>query len=125
MGTTQLGERALTSSKLALASMATSPLTDHSVTLSKPGLALVGTSQLIDSSVRPVNVTNASVPKPKLQAGDRMTGQLLGTDGTNLHWMASTATVTPIKPVGKSLATPDSTGVVGICAAIARPACRR
>jgi len=119
VGTAQLAEHAVTSSKLALTSVGTSQLTDYAVTSSKLGLASVGTSQLTDNSVTTAKVTNASITKPKLSAGGGTAGQLLATDGTNLQWVATPATVTPINPLGNSITTLDSTGVVGYYAAIA------
>ena len=120
VGTTELAEQAVTSSKLALTSVGTSQLTDYAVTSSKLALASVGTSQLTDNSVTTAKVTNASITKPKLSAGGGTAGQLLGTDGTNLQWMASPATVTPINPLGNIVTTVDGAGMAGMYASIAR-----
>lgn len=119
VGTAQLAEHSVTSSKLALTSVGTSQLTDYAVTSSKLGLASVGTSQLTDNSVTTAKVTNASITKPKLSAGGGTAGQLLATDGTNLQWVAAPATVTPINPLGNAITTLDATGTVGLYAAIA------
>ena len=90
--------------------MGTTQLAEHSVTSSKLGLASVGTSQLTDNSVTTPKVTNASITKPKLSAGGGTAGQLLATDGTNLQWVAAPATVTPINPLGNTITTLDATG---------------
>lgn len=92
VGTADLANSAVTTAKLADGAVAAAKLADNSVTSAK----------INDGSIATTDLANLAVTKNKLSATGGTSGQVLGTDGSNLVWQTTAPLTLPFSGTANS-----------------------
>ena len=101
--TPKLADKAVTVDKLADKGVATGKLADKAVTAAKLADKGVTTAKLADRAVTAVKLGDGAVGKAALAATGGTAGQVLATDGTQLHWQDGGFSVPYARSAGSAL----------------------